>query len=264
MKVSDPSNSRSRVLIAVPSKCRYDRILNHTGSWLLKPHGVDFRVFVEPSEVVLYSKVIPKQNLVNIGQNDQGFYFVLNCIGQYAKAKGYEYVWKIDDDCNGFSLWPEKDPVESMLSVLDDIIPDMDADPSVGAVRFIHKRIWLFDKRNVEKKYSHRNQPIWSSAIYRTACYPVLPAEVRELTDTIHSLILWKNGFDTLTYRKCGMTIQQKTGKGGFQCFDRADNISRTLAYLKEAFPLVKQKANSNERLAFDADISAYEKRVCL
>ena len=246
------------VLIAIPSKARYDRIENYTSGWLKNSTFV-WKVFVEPDEVPLYKRVVGSEHLVNIGDRNRGLAFSMNKIGAYAKKHGYKYIFKIDDDCKGFELWPDHGKVENLKRILEDVIPDMEADAKVGAIRFIGRRVWLFSKKN-PKKYTHRNKPLWGICLYRTSCYPTLPVECRQFTDVISGLYLWRDGYDTLTYGKAGVYVLQNQGKGGDHCFDKKSDAYNTIKFLKETdFPLIEFAENRNAELVYNINIDAYD-----
>jgi hypothetical protein len=267
----------SKVLIAIPSKARYDRILKYTAGWLLNSPFA-WKVFVEPHELALYRRVIPAKNLVVIPESNKGMHFVMNCIGKYAasvrpcssepvredKAK-FDYILKIDDDCRGFAVFPDLgSPAENLASVLAEIIPDFDDDATLGGVRFIQKRFWLYRKRET-KKYSHINRPLWGISLYRTEAWPVLPAKVNHFDDTIHSLIMWDAGWTTRTYCKAGVDVLQNAGKGGHYSYDRRAMATESIQYvIDHMFPLCKFKENSNAGIGVDIDISAYDKGSCI
>lgn len=254
----------SKVLIAVPSKARYDRILKYTAGWLIGSPFV-WKVFVEPHEASLYKRVVPAKKLVVIPKSDQGMHLVMNCIGKYAQSHGYSYVLKIDDDCRGFSVFPDcGSPSENLLSVLSEIIPDFESDPTLGGVRFIQKRFWLYRKRE-SKKYSHLNKPLWGISLYRASAWPELPEQVNHFDDTIHSLLMWRDGWTTRTCCKAGVDVLQNAGKGGHYSFDRRAMATSAIQYMIDhGFPLCKFKPNTNAGIGVDIDISAYDKGSCI
>jgi len=254
----------SNVLIAIPSKARYDRILKYTAGWLINS-PFTWKVFVEPHELALYRRVIPGKNLVVIPEQNQGMHAVMNRMGEYAKLHKFDYILKIDDDCRGFAVFPDLgSPAKNLASVLAEVIPDFDDDPTLGGVRFIQKRFWLYRKRET-KKYSHINRPLWGISLYRTDAYPELPAKVNHFDDTIHSLIMWDAGWTTRTYCKAGVDVLQNAGNGGHYSFDRRAMATESIQYvIDHMFPLCKFKANSNAGIEVDIDISAYDKGVCV
>lgn len=253
----------NEVLIAIPSKARYDRIMKYTGKWILNS-PFDWRVFVEPDEIPLYAKVIPIRHLISIKHCNLGLAYSMNKIGEYARYHGYKYILKIDDDCKAFECYPDNGTVENLKALLAEIITDMEANPQIGGVRFIQKRFWLYRKKD-QKKYTHQNKPLWGISLYRTLSYPFLPTQCRQFTDTIHSLYMWRDNWITLTYGKVGVDVLQNAGKGGDHCFDRKLDAYNTINYLKSNdFPLVDFKNNSNKDLLYDIDISAYDKGSCI
>lgn len=247
-----------KLLVAIPSKGRYNKINSYTLSWL-KDSKYTFKVFVEPQEIPLYSLTVPRANLVNIGESNKGMGFALNKIRAYAIKNEYDFVMKIDDDCKGFAKYPEISSIEAFERSLEEIIPAFDIEPTLGGVRFIQKRFWLYSKKE-NKLFSHRNKALWGIALYRTKAFPELPSYVTHFDDTIHSLFMWREGWNTLTYRNAGVDVLQNSGKGGHQSFDRKHEALTTITKLKEdQFPLLQIKKNTNETIGIDIDISAYE-----
>lgn len=254
----------SNVLIAIPSKARYDRILKYTAGWLINSKFV-WKVFVEPHEAALYKRVVPAKNLVVIPEKDQGMHAVLNRIGQYARSRGYSYILKIDDDCKGFAVYPDLgSPAANLEHVLLDILPDFCAEDDLGGVRFIQKRFWLYRKKD-PKRYSHKNKPLWGISLYRATAWPELPTEVNHFDDTIHSLLMWRAGWTTKTYCKAGVDVLQNAGKGGHYSFNRNEMATKAIQYMIDnGFPLCKFKPNTNAGIGVDIDISAYDKGCCI
>lgn len=252
-----------KILIAIPSKARYDRIMKYTAGWLTGSN-LNWKVFIEPREIPFYKQVLEPSHLASIGENDKGMHFVLNKIGDYARRHGYRYIFKIDDDCKGFDLYPNNDPINNIIYIIHDIVQEFEKDPKLGGVRFIQKRFWLYRKKET-KRFSHRNKPLWGISIYRTEAYPQLPSEINHFDDTIHSLMMWAKGWETMTYCNAGCDVLQNAGKGGHYSFDRQQMAYNAIKHVKDnMFPKVGFKDNSNPGIKYDIDISAYDKGYCV
>ena len=252
------------VLIAIPSRARFDRIRAYTAGWLL-PSDFRWKVFVEPHEAPLYARAVLRSHVVVIPKSNQGMHLVMNCIGEYARQKGYEYIMKIDDDCRGFCIYPDKgSSAANLAQIFDWCLPSFAADSKLGGIRFIQKRFWLYRKKET-KLYSHRNKPLWGISLYRASAWPVLPDAVNHFDDTIHSLLMWRDGWDTLTCCRAGVDVLQNSGKGGHRSFDRNKMATESIQYvIDHLFPRCGFKKNTNPEIGVDIDISAYDKGFCL
>lgn len=94
--------SKTKILIAVPSKGRHESILKFTYSFLQYSKH-DFKIFVEPQDFESYSSngEIFTNHLVSIDKNDQGLKYAKIKIRDYAKENGYTHIFKLDDDLTG-------------------------------------------------------------------------------------------------------------------------------------------------------------------
>ena len=65
-------------------------------------------LFVEPQFIEDYRKKHPELEIVDIGENDKGFAFMLNAMLKYANEKGEKYYLFCDDDIYGLKIRKEK------------------------------------------------------------------------------------------------------------------------------------------------------------
>lgn len=87
------------MIIAIASKARPG-----TKSYLLyEKSGIPVYHFVEPQDEEVYKKAgVP--NVVTIGKNDQGLWYVRNWILEWCRKNNHSWVWMNDDDVKSFGV----------------------------------------------------------------------------------------------------------------------------------------------------------------
>lgn len=242
--------------IGIPSLSRPEYITTKTMKWL-KDCGIPFKIFVEPQERFLY-KQYNGDCIVELPESGQGLMYSLNYIRQYASILGYKYLFQLDDDVDGFVRTDvdEKDFLNAFYKTIDDCRQSFIQYPNLGGIRFTQYRFWVYSKKNMHK-WTHLNRPLQGICMLRLAAVPQINPKMKEFTDTLTSLYIWKNGYVTLNYGLSGLKVVQNANKGGCQTQDRASYAEETIKLLKKDFPKVTQKEGSSW-FKIDVDISHY------
>ena len=135
-------------IIIIPSKGRPYK--QKTVRWLLECKLVnhDWKVLVEPNELLYYKQTVGEDNCLVLRKNNMGLGYSLNFGNEYAKDKGYEYQFHLDDDINGFldSRVKMKYRVEVFEDIDKNIQKYFDEEPELGLIRFISARGYYFYK----------------------------------------------------------------------------------------------------------------------
>jgi hypothetical protein len=239
--------------IGIPSLSRPEYITKKTMAWA--KHFPNVKVFVEPQEKFLYKHYIGKAVEV-LPESKRGLMYSLNYIRQYARERGYKYVFQLDDDVDGFVRIDTEDPVEAFKLTIEDCYNSMEKFPAIGGIRFTQYRFWVYSKKNISK-WTHFNRPLQGIAMIRLDAINEINPDMREFTDTLTSLYIWKNGYCTLNYGLSGLKVVQNANKGGCQVYDRKEDAINTINLLKNDFPNVKEKEGSSW-FKVDVDISYY------
>lgn len=244
--------------IGIPSLSRPEYITKKTMSWAKDLPNV--KVFVEPQERFLYKHYLGKAVEV-LPEAKRGLMYSLNYIRKYAKEKGYKYLFQLDDDVDGFVRMNTEEPLHAFKETLNDCYNAMERFPSVGGIRFTQYRFWVYSKKNIHK-WTHFNRPLQGIAMIRLDAIDEINPEMREFTDTLTSLYMWKKGYCTLNYGLSGLKVVQNANKGGCQVYDRKDDALNTIRLLQKDFPEVKEKTGSSW-FGVDVYISYYTEKYC-
>jgi len=193
-----------KCLVLIPSKGRPSNVERFVMPFM-KRLGLDYRIFVEPQDIAAYS--FP--NVVCIGENNKGLGYSTSFAKQYAKDKGYDLMFKVDDDVRGIGEI-EKD-IDKLLDVFQN--------HKVGAVCFPYSFEFY---AKTKKLFTRKNKRIQTCYIIRTSVFN--PSEqVSTFEDFYQFLLLRKAGYDTLY---CSRHLIECSpvggGAGGLQSFDRS------------------------------------------
>lgn len=229
-----------KILLAVPSKKRADVLAKNTLTWL-KLVGEDYAIFVEPDEIIDYTKV-GADRLVDIKAKDKGMAYVKNFIAEYAKAGGYDLVFKLDDDIRGFTHWREKlKTPEEVASRVRYIIGEAGRQfnkyDRVKAIAFPYS-FQMFNKFEWAK-----TSRIQTAYIVRTDSIHPSP-EVSVFEDFYTGIKIILTGGMILKYGESGidMGVGVGKGKGGHQSFDRDAQALKEIEVIKRLYPPLKVK----------------------
>lgn len=246
-----------KLFIGVPSLSRPEYITKKTMSWL-KETNIPFKIFVEPQERFLYKHWNGGECIETLPKSGQGLMYALNYIRQYAKEKGFDYLFQIDDDVTSFHRVDEEEPLKAFEKTAYDCVDAMNNYPLLGGIRFTQYRFWLYTKKDMHK-WTHLNPLMQGVCVIRLNAIPQLSIKLSEFTDTVTTLYIWKNGYFTLNYGLAGLNVVQNANVGGCQTMDRKKQAIETIEELKKDFPLVKEKESSSW-FGVDVDASHYIK----
>lgn len=238
-----------KLLIAVPSKGRADKIIKHTMRWLPRT-GFDVRVFVEPQEFDKYAERLehgnydnrvhfPPEALINIGENDKGLSFVKEYIKQYAIDNGYELVFKMDDDVLRFNARGKNKPDDEMVMDFAGMVgvcrKTMGEYPDVGAIGFPYRNE-LFEP----KRWASINTRLQTCYIIRTE---LLQSGFNTTEDFAQYVYIRSQNKTTLRYGLLGIDCADVgKNKGGLQLFDRQKQFEEEAEKLREIYPALQFK----------------------
>lgn len=250
-----------KILIAIPSKARAYDLQKGILKWLPECNH-DWKVFVEPQDLVHYVTVLDKSKIVCISKNDKGMGFVINSIARYAIKFKYDLVFKIDDDfsgmvCKDIGNMKTGHSVKILDKFLNDVAPDFQKDQKLGAVRISNSRNHLFEKMGKDRKYTHRNVPLYHGWIVRPEILEKVTENVLTQDDSSTFLYMQEAGYYSLNYGQAAVNYKDNTNPGGFQCFDRERLVLETYEYLKKEFPKIRLKP-IDRTYKIEIDISEY------
>jgi hypothetical protein len=246
-----------KLLLAIPSYNRPYEIEKRTGFWLKKLQYSHWKVFVEPDQAVYYAQTIPKAHLVVTG-NNIGLVGQLRMIARYAIRKGYDLVWKIDDDMMFKRKGIKKHQIHE---VVEQTIPDLterfSQDADLGVINIAMPRDYMY------KQVYNDSPKFYTKKKWMVKCSYVVRPEDMDYTDGNYTFDDVEIGLIDMEKRKkiefyagCYNDNLIRENQGGLQSFDRDEKARQSLAALVKRFPKIKEAWF--DRLGVDIDISAY------
>lgn len=211
-----------KCLVCVPSKGRAGNIKKYVEPFM-KRLSLDYRVFVEPQEAEYYKF----DNVVVLDDNDKGLGYATSFAKNYAKEKGYDLYFRIDDDVKGIGEI-EKD--------IDRIIKAFSIQ-KVGAVVFPYSFEWY---AKTEKLFTRINKRTQTCYIIRTNLFRP-DNRVSTFDDFYQYLLLRNDNYDTLYCSKHLIDCAPVGGgTGGLQVFDRSEMALQEINIFKSIDPTIK------------------------
>ena len=229
-----------KILIAVPSKGRADKIQKQTLSWL-QHSEYHWRVFVEPQDFKSYEKVVPFGHLTLLQADNKGLGYAKKYIYTYANALEFDLIFKVDDDLYGWLDEMRVAKKEHSAPVFDWIIHEslelFKKYEDLKGVGFPYRfEMWQL------RKWLGMNSRLQSCYITRTeSFYPDERLSVFE--DFATYLKIRLNNGVTLRYGHAGMDCED-VGKntGGHQNFNRRTRARQEAEVLRSIYPGIKFK----------------------
>jgi len=244
-----------KLLIAVPSKNRPLQLTKHVLRWLQYTKS-DWKVFIEPQDEAKYKDIpVLKGHGVVIHENNRGLGYAKLCIQEYAVENGYDLVFKLDDDTQGWAntytrgmgrnapLYSWEWKCEKLFEpIMKNSIKLLKEFEQVAAISLMY--------RNDMKSYSGdtwigTNKRLQSCYIVRTEflCPPYSEKNL-VFEDFRTFLNILYNGYITVRYGLTGQDFSPVgMNKGGMQDFDRKTMCENTKVIMKKLYPEVVWKS---------------------
>lgn len=211
-----------KCLVCIPSKGRPNNISKYVESFM-KRLGLDYRIFVEPQDAGQYKF----ENVVLLDANDKGLGYATSFAKAYAEEKGYDLIFKIDDDTKAIGEI-EKDwsRVIKAFNI-----------KKVGAIVFPYSFEWYAKS---DKLFTRANKRIQTCYIIRTNLWRPTEA-VSTFEDFYEFLLLRNDNYDTLYCSKHLIDCAPVGGGvGGLQMFDRSEMALNEINIFKSIDPTIK------------------------
>jgi hypothetical protein len=245
-----------KVLLAVPSYNRPYDIEKRTSFWLKKLEGIDWRVFVEPKEMIYYSQTIPESNIVET-HNQNNLMGQIVDIYNYALNNGYDIVMKCDDDMMFKEKGVKKNEVHKTIEKhLPIIIEQFKKDSKLGSVNISKPMPYLYNKKYV---FKNSMKPIYGNWITRTEILASLDKSLILFDDLYLSIETKLKGYDINVYYGCYEDAIGEKNEGGLQSLDRKSISVDSYKIAKKIYPKIKEWSNSKSK-NFDIDVTEYLK----
>lgn len=229
-----------RILIAVPSKNRATLYKVSTFK-ILNGSGLNYKCFVEPQD---QSDYYYEDNLIVLPENNKGLGYAKVQIQKYAIDNGYDYIFKMDDDCIALAMANEKlrgtagtyNSTERLIRLLDSCTKKILEDSAIGLITFPYRN------------ELYPNLPAWQTNARAQSNYIVksnlMFFEADRFEDFATYIHVRLSGEKVLRFNKFGFSMR-KMGytEGGFQSFQIKSIVQKTTDELKQNFPWIKFRA---------------------
>lgn len=229
-----------KVLCAVPSKGRAVLFSKKTQWWLSKTNA-DWRVFVEPQDAEMYSSFVPQERLVVMERNNPGgLWYAKQQIRNYAEQRGYDLVFKFDDDCDSLTTRGGKSTETSVRlyhQAIKDAVDAFEKYPLLGAVCYPYR-----NEMYQLKKWTGLNARLQSCYLLRTQLLQGDPP-FSTFEDFANFVYIRVNGFYTLRYGLMGLSLLP-VGKtdAGANSYDRGKQAWADIEAMRKIYPALRVK----------------------
>lgn len=227
-----------KILIAIPSKKRADILRKNALAWVPLT-GIDYMVFLEKEDFDSYGGIDHGMNVFILPESQRGLGFSKTIIKQYAEAKGYDVVIKIDDDICGWTDFRKRllgqDAANQFKKIVSETVHLFETNPDVVVVSFPYS-FQMFEAKGIKK-----NKRVQTAYIARTAFFHA-DHRISAFEDFAVGLNAIVKGKLVMWYGMSGivMGVQVGKGEGGHQSYDRERQAQSEIAVLQEMYPLLK------------------------
>jgi hypothetical protein len=243
-----------KLLIAVPSHNRPYDIQKRCLFWLKEITLFDWKVFVEPSQMMYYSQVLTPDRLVSTiegaGLNGQ-----IRFIGRYAEENGYSHVFKVDDDMMFKRDGIKKDFIgKETERILVKCLDRMSFDRQIHCITFAKPMGYRYSTKS---GFQLRKRPVYGNYLTLPVYLNQLNPDLKIMDDlfiSIDIVLAWK------TIETCNELYEDAISHknaGGLQSVDRDLLGKKTFEAAKKLYPLVEEMENSKNG-TFDINVNAY------
>lgn len=211
-----------RCLVIIPSKGRPSNVARYVLPFMARLK-MEYKIFVEPQEADLY----PFPGVEVIPENNLGLGYATSYAKEYAEARGYDLVFKVDDDVKG---------IGSVENDMARILSAFDID-KVGAVVFPYSFEFY---AKTEALFSRVNKRIQTCYLIRTQLFRP-SKDVSTFEDFYQFLLLRQSGYDTLFCSRHMINCAAVgSGKGGLQGFDREAMARKEINIFRSIDPTIE------------------------
>ena len=215
--------------------CSKNRVKELSTSALpfVKSLGVDYFIVVEPQEKEAYLKVVELDKLIVLEKSNQGLGYALKSAKEEVLKRGYDAIFKIDDDVRGLL---NIDGV-SIKKDLPKICQALEKFPTAAAVCFPYDFEWYAAEN---KLFSRINKRIQTCYIIKVK-HAFYDKRVSTFEDFWQFLNIRNHNLDTLYCHKYLIHCKPVgKAKGGLQDFDRSKLALKEINLFKQIDPSVQ------------------------
>ncbi len=224
-----------KTLIAIPSKNRVETFKKNAFEWVPEV-GYDWKVFVEPQDLVKYRFHFGTENIVPLEMNDQGLGYCKGQIKDYALKNGYTHIFKIDDDVKSFNRFRKNLSVAESVTHFKDFMKEIEEAfekyPKIKAVSFPYSFQMFKETKWEPTKRVQTAYIVEAKSMYANP-------EVSVFEDFATGLSIYANHGVVMKYNLAGIRMGVKVGggTGGHQSFDREKQAMEEVKELKKIYP---------------------------
>jgi len=243
-----------KLLIAIPSHNRPYDIQKRCLFWLKEISWFDWKVFVEPSQMMYYSQVLPPDKLVSTiegaGLNGQ-----IRFIGRYAEENDYSHVFKVDDDMMFKKDGLKKDVIwQETQKALSLCIERMSFDRDIHCITFAKPLGYRYSPKS---GFQLRKKPVYGNYLTKPSYLCNLNPDLKIMDDLFISIDIVQAGYRIETCNELYEDAISHKNAGGLQSVDRDLLGRKTFVAAKKLYPQVEEMVNTKNG-SFDINVNAY------
>lgn len=248
----------NKTLIYIPTKNRVEILKKNTFPWVLLVKHADVCFTIEPQDMDQYS-FLPPENVLPLEENDQGLGYANEVVKRFAGEKGYEYIFKIDDDVKGFTQWRKvlatsEEIAEHVDAVIEEAENSFKEHENLKAITFPYS-FQLFEEKDWEL-----TKRVQTAYIVRTGDY-YATKDLSVFEDfAVGISILVKGGKIALNTRVgIDLGVPVGGGTGGHQSFDRYKRSVEDAFKLRKLYPPLRFKKVDKKGWAIEPDLRSID-----
>ncbi|MFV0141019.1 hypothetical protein [Empedobacter falsenii] len=232
------NNINNKTLIYIPSKGRADLFFQRgTFRWLKEiTDKVDYIVTLEENDIPEYLNQFPNLIILRLTESDKGISYAHSKVLEYAKDKGYKYIFKHDDDIRSWGSIDRKKTYKNahieFLRILKHCESLFEQYSQLDGISFNYS-----NEQRSTKVIERVNARFQTNYMVKVESWHVNVDVMSE--DFYATAMLFKNGGKIIRY---GLTSFDSTdpsrnmgqNKGGLQLFDRKELALKDLEIFKQ------------------------------
>lgn len=228
-----------KTLVAIPSKNRIDILKANALKWL-EHIEADWKVFVEPQDYRNYVPFLASHSeapthIVALMENNRGLGYSKQSIKDYAKAHGYDLIFKVDDDISGWTDFRKvlkgKEGAAQFNKNLKEIVEAFEKHPQLAVVSFPYS-FQMFEEFQFKK--TKRVQTAYITRVEDFHADPAISV-FEDFSVGLNAIVQGK----LVLYYGSGISMGVKVGggEGGHQSFDRQERAMKEIEELRKIYP---------------------------
>jgi hypothetical protein len=243
-----------KLLLAIPSKKRAEIFEKNTWQWLQHITAFDWKIFLEIEDIPNYNGIIANDRIVSLPEANLGLGFSKEIIKKYAQGNGYDAIFKIDDDIEGWTDFRKRQTPEESARFFEKITTELlglfEKEKEVAGFGFPYS-FQMFEKFPLKQ-----TKRVQTAYLFRTAFFH---ADRRvdifeDFAASLYAIVKNKLVF-TCGLMGIDMGVPVGGGTGGHQSFKRnEERAKRCCDAMREIYPPLKLRVTPDKSWGIEPD----------